>query len=240
LHLTGGFLFHPVKVWGNTVMDPDSENTQEMSPARKKVLTILAHATVILAFSGIAYIFLAPLLKIMHISLLTFVMQPMGIVFVVVWMICVLALTDWIHWIMKWILNPVTPEEEQDPLIREVVLTCSFDRAWDLCYASLYSAWRWWITADRPQMYLVAWRIGGEWCQIRFSLNTLANNKYRIFISGKRFFKGRWRYAAAHDLSLRCSIRTLDAIEKFLHEQNQRDLYGQESWHDTTGSPRRR
>ena len=218
-------------------MDPESENTKKSSPAEKKALTFFAQSAAILLLSAFFWFLLAPLLDIMHISFLVFVMQPFGMIFLLIWLIGVVFIWIGVSQYMEIFLNPLTPEEESDPLVREVNLKCTFDEAWDLCLKSPYAAGRlWYVCPDRPKLSLSAFWYGNVPCRIRIDLEEHSKTRYRVVITGReylQFYKKTgspttWerspQYVTGKDITRRWCVRTLDAIVNFLEEHAHKKL----------------
>lgn len=122
--------------------------------------------------------------------------------------------------------NPLTPEEEEDTLTREVVITGTLDDAYDVCTRSLGAipTSRWWYTLpDRPNRALIAWPLWGKMAKINFVFTPLDTNRVRIVISAAQYYTifspkhPKWRIqnpegAYAYDYTRRLAIDTLDII----------------------------
>lgn len=204
----------------------------EMENGQKNILTIIIPLIAVLVFTVMVYLLLDPFLKMTHTSVSSFLQQPIGIMVIFIWILgCVFLWIGISQYTELWV-NPLTPEEENDPLLREVVINGSFDKAYDLCLKAPYAVGRWWLMLpDRPKMSLSAYWIGMVQCHIRISLSKLAEDQYRVVITGTRYFQmyektgspTTWeRYpqlAFGKDSTRRKCIHSLDGIQNFLLKQ---------------------
>ncbi len=206
-----------------------------MSQFRKTIVTLVPVTAAVLVLSMFLLVLVSPLLELSHTPLFTFLQTPFGMLLAAVCVLGVLCTGYCVSQYVELFLDPLTPEEEQDPLIREVILHCSFDQAWDRCYRSLHAMGRLWMIApDRRNMALSAWWMRNWLVHVQISLHRLADTRYRVVITARRYYQvyektgspTTWEHrpglAAGKDLSLRASIRTLDAIEGALQEEDRR------------------
>lgn len=209
-----------------------SEVRGVMKDGQKNLQTIVFPLIAVLVFTVIVYLILDPFLKVTHMPVTSFLLQPFGVVFVFVWILgCVFLWIGISRFTELW-LNPLTTEEEKDPLIREVVLNGSFDKIYDLCLKAPYAVGRWcFVLPDRQNMSLSAFWTGVVQCHIGISLCKIAEDRYRVVITGTRYFQmyektvspKTWeRYpqlALGKDITRRQCIHSIDGIQNFLLTQ---------------------
>ena len=206
---------------------------ERKKPGKNNLLILGLPALAVILFTAIGYFFLGPFLTVTHIPLTSFLLMPMGIIFILVWIIGVVLLWIEVSLCAELWSNPLTDEEENDPLVREVFLTGSFDEVFDHCLKAPYAVGRWWwVLPDRPKMTVSAWWTGIVLCHIRISLQKLTEDRYRVVLTGSRYFQwyektgspATWErhpeHAVVKDMNRRKILRLLNGIQGFLLTKN--------------------
>lgn len=129
--------------------------------------------------------------------------------------------------------NPLSTEEKNDPLTREVIVKGSLDHAYELCRQSLYEfpSSRWYTLPDRSNRALIAWPLWGKnTTKINFSFSQLDENRIRVVISAATYNRGysddpggvnkqrrerRPNRAYGSDRSRRIAIYSLNKIQQY-------------------------